>query len=180
LGKILRMNKDGTTPTDNPFYDTDGAKKKIWALGLRNPFTFAFSPAPGSTLMYINDVGADSWEEINSGMPGANYGWPICEGPCSDPDFVDPVFAYAHGGSRKAITGGAFYEATRYPPEFKGSYFFGDYVAGFIKRLTPTNEPVGFLRGLNSPVDIDVGPGGNLFYLSIGSGEVHKVKYIGP
>ena len=54
LGKMLRINKDGTIPTDNPFYATaTGNNRAIWAYGLRNPFTFAFQP--GTTRMYINE-----------------------------------------------------------------------------------------------------------------------------
>ncbi len=54
LGKVLRINSDGTIPSDNPFFNTPGARKEIWALGLRNPFTFAFQP--GTARMFINDV----------------------------------------------------------------------------------------------------------------------------
>src|SRR5574342_96264 len=123
LGKMLRINSDGTIPSDNPFFNTVGAKQEIWALGLRNPFTFAFSPNPASTLMYINDDGQDSWEEINSGISGANYGWPLCEGLCPNhPEFEDPSYTYGHNGAGKAIAGGAFYEANQFPPEYKGSY----------------------------------------------------------
>jgi glucose/arabinose dehydrogenase len=93
FGKMLRINADGTIPTDNPFYNTAGAKKEIWALGLRNPFTFAFSPSSTGPQMYINDVGQDRFEEINAGSAGANYGWPTCEGTCSNSGFVNPVHA---------------------------------------------------------------------------------------
>jgi len=180
LGKILRINSDGTIPSDNPFYNTVGAKKEIWALGLRNPFTFAFSPASGSTLMYINDVGADAWEEINVGIRGANFGWPTCEGACSNPSFVNPISAYPHpsDGSGMSVIGGAFYEANQFPAEYKGSYFFGDYVAGFIKRLTPANEVIDFVSNALYLVDIKVAPDGTLYYLSIGLGEVHRVRYM--
>ncbi|HSB57684.1 MAG TPA: PQQ-dependent sugar dehydrogenase [Nitrosopumilaceae archaeon] len=179
LGKILRINSNGTIPSDNPFYNTPEAKQEIWALGLRNPFTFAFSPKSDSTLMYINDDGQDSWEEINSGSSGANYGWPLCEGLCPNhPEFENPIYTYAHNGAGKAIAGGAFYEANQFPPEYKGSYFFGDYVAGFIKRLQPDGQTVDFLPSVNSPVDIKVGPEGGLYYLSIGSGEVHRVLFV--
>src|SRR4051812_35982864 len=67
LGKILRINGDGSIPTDNPFYaSATGQNRAIWALGLRNPYTFAFQP--GTTRMLINDVGQSAWEEINDGM----------------------------------------------------------------------------------------------------------------
>ena len=75
LGKILRINSDGSIPTDNPFYNTaSGNNRAIWALGLRNPYTFAFQP--GSTRMFINDVGESTWEEIDDGIAGSNYGCP--------------------------------------------------------------------------------------------------------
>src|SRR5688572_3828434 len=75
LGKMLRINADGSIPTDNPFFTTaSGANRAIWALGLRNPFTFAFQPLSGA--LFINDVGQSSWEEINLGAAGASYGWP--------------------------------------------------------------------------------------------------------
>src|SRR4029079_13997344 len=80
LGKMLRINKDGTFPPDNPLVSqTTGQNQAIWARGLRNPFTFAFQPGTGR--MHINDVGQDTWEEFNLGIAGANYGWPSVEGP---------------------------------------------------------------------------------------------------
>jgi glucose/arabinose dehydrogenase len=178
LGKMLRINSDGSIPQDNPFYNVQGAKKEIWATGLRNPFTFAFSPLSG--VMYINDVGQESWEEINEGVAGANYGWPLCEGFCSNANFTNPIYVYPHNGAPHAITGGAFYEGSQFPPQYRGSYFFGDFAAGFIKRLTPEGTAVDFLQNVTSPVDIDVGPDGSLYYLSIGSGEVHQVQYVNP
>jgi glucose/arabinose dehydrogenase len=78
-GKMLRINKDGTIPTTNPFYTAaSGNNRAIWALGLRNPFKFA--AMPGTDTVFINDVGKGAWEEINRGESGANYGWPIYEG----------------------------------------------------------------------------------------------------
>src|SRR6266542_3860218 len=72
LGKILRINSDGSIPTDNPFFNqTTGINRAIWARGLRNPFSFAFQPGTGR--MFINDVGEASTEEINDGIAGSNY-----------------------------------------------------------------------------------------------------------
>ena len=175
LGKILRVNSDGSIPADNPFYNTSGARREIWALGLRNPFTFSFSSASG--VMHVNDVGQSSWEEVNVGKAGANYGWPSCEGACSNPSFVNPVYAYAHSGDGAAISGSAFYEGAQFPIEYKGSYFFGDYVAGFIRRLTPANQAVDFLSNTPGIVDIKIGSDGSLYYLTRASDEVHKVVY---
>ena len=91
LGKILRINADGTIPADNPFFNaTSGQNRAIWALGLRNPYTFAFQPR--TARMFINDVGQSTWEEINDGIAGSNYGWPITEGPTSDPRYLSPLY----------------------------------------------------------------------------------------
>jgi glucose/arabinose dehydrogenase len=82
-GKIVHINKDGTIPQYNPFYNrATGRNRAIWALGLRNPFSFAIQPHTGK--MFINDVGEQIWEEINRRAAGANYGWPRYEGPESN------------------------------------------------------------------------------------------------
>jgi len=59
LGKMLRLNPDGTIPSDNPFMQSPTARHEIWAYGLRNPFTFAFK----GSLLYINDVGENTWKK---------------------------------------------------------------------------------------------------------------------
>ena len=101
-GKILRINADGSIPADNPFLSqTTGNNRAIWALGLRNPFTFTFQR--GTTRMFINDVGAQTWEEINDGIRGSNYGWATTEGPTTDPRFRSPLFAYMHGLRRQRV-----------------------------------------------------------------------------
>ena len=93
LGKLLRLNPNGTIPTDNPFYSTaSGVNRAIWALGLRNPFTFAVQPGTGR--IFINDVGQGTFEEVNEGVKGVNYGWPTTEGPTSNVDFEGPVYSY--------------------------------------------------------------------------------------
>jgi len=181
LGKVLRINADGTIPTDNPFFNTSGARKEIWALGLRNPFTFAFQP--GATRMFINDVGQSTWEEINDGIAGSNYGWPITEGPTSDPRFRAPLFAYGHGSTSTtgcAITGGTFYNpaAMQFPASYAGKYFFADLCGGWIRLLDPSNNTAAdFASGISSPVDLKVAADGSLYYLAIGSSAVFKVRY---
>lgn len=181
LGKILRINSSGTIPTDNPFFNTAGARKEIWALGLRNPFTFAFQP--GTARLFINDVGQNTWEEINDGIAGSNYGWPTTEGPTSDPAFRAPLFSYGHGSSGTtgcAITGGAFYNPTtvQFPGTFVGKYFFADLCSGWIRVFDPSNSTAAaFASGISNPVDLKVTADGSLYYLSIGSGSVFRVQY---
>lgn len=176
-GKLLRIDPSGfpsIVPNDNPFVGTAGARGEIWALGLRNPFTFAVDPATGR--MHINDVGASSSEEINVGAPGSNYGWPLCEGLCGDPRFVEPFFAYPDGAGA-AIAGGAFYRGGQFPSEYFGDYFFGDYVKGFIQRLEVGASAFPFAEAVGSVVDLDVGPDESLYYLIIGSGSVRKIRF---
>ena len=181
-GKMLRINKDGTIPTDNPFYESaTGQNRAIWALGLRNPYTFAVQP--GSGRIHINDVGQNLWEEINVGIKGGNYGWPLYEGPNNDPRYEDPIFAYRHGSTATtgcAITGGDFYNPGRgqFPQTYFGDYLFADICGGWIRRYDLSTKTVsGFATGLNKPLDLEVGPGGSLFYLSRGSNAVYRIVY---
>jgi glucose/arabinose dehydrogenase len=179
LGKILRLNKDGTIPTDNPFYTSaTGTNRAIWARGLRNPFTFDFSPFTGR--MFINDVGESTWEEIDDGVAGSNYGWPTCQGNCSTAGMRNPIHQYSHSGAC-AITGGVFYNppTATFPSSYVGSYFFADYCGGWIHVLDPDagNAVTGFATGLSSPVDLKVGPEGALYWLERGTNAVYKISY---
>ena len=180
LGKMLRVNKNGTIPKDNPFYDrAQGENRAIWALGLRNPYTFAVQP--GSGRIYINDVGAQTWEEINRGAAGANYGWPVHEGPESDRRYTAPIFAYRHGtNSGCAITGGAFYNprTVTFPGGFVGDYLFADYCEGYVRRFDPATGSVsGFMTNIDRPVSLMVSPAGNLYYIERATGSVYKVSH---
>lgn len=179
LGKILRLNSDGTIPTDNPFFSTTtGNNRAIWALGFRNPFTFAFQPGTGR--IYINDVGEMAAEELNEGFAGSNYGWPICEGPCStsNPNFRDPIYSYPHNVGC-AIVGASFYNPTtpQFPAEYNGRYFFTDLCSGAIRTFNPvSNTLADFSSGAHFPTDLVISPDGSLYYL-LRSGSVFRIQY---
>src|SRR5687767_12803477 len=185
LGKMLRINSDGSIPSDNPFFNVaTGANRSIWALGLRNPFTFGFQRGTGR--LFINDVGQSTWEEINDGIAGSNYGWPSCEGSCSpaNPNFRDPIFQYSSSSntSECAIAGGAFYNPAinQFPASYLGKYFFADLCGGWIRVFDPASgTAVDFASGINQPVDLQVGPDGALYYLTRGnSGQVFRVSAV--
>jgi hypothetical protein len=185
LGKMLRINSDGTIPAGNPFFNTTvGNNRSIWAFGLRNPFTFAFQPGTGR--MFINDVGEVTWEEINDGIAGSNYGWNLSEGPTTKPQFRAPLFAYQHGFSATtgcAIAGGAFYNpaTVQFPQNFVGQYFFADLCSGWIRVFDPaTGTAAGFATNISSPVDLKVGADGSLYYLARGSNAVFRVQFTEP
>lgn len=182
LGKMLRINSDGTLP-GNPFDgQTSGANQAIWAMGLRNPFTFNFHPVNGR--MHINDVGQSTWEEVNEGLGGFNYGWPTFEGfDGGNPSFRDPLIAYNHSSGTPtgcAITGGAFYTGTKYPSQYADTYFYADFCGQWIYRMTAPgyNTQTAFGTSLGkSAVDLQVWAE-ELYYLTrdVG-GSVYRVIY---
>ncbi len=161
LGKLLRLNKDGTIPTDNPFYSTaSGKNRAIWALGLRNPFTFAVQPGTGR--IFINDVGQSTWEEVNDG-PGrrqlrlADDGGRDLESQLRDPGLL---LQLEWAGRLRDHRRRLLQPRDRPVPEqlSSGDYFFADYCGGWIKRLDAAGSYTsasGFATGLTSPVDLD-------------------------
>ena len=174
-GKLMRLNPDGTIPTDNPFYNqAAGDLRAIYALGFRNPFTFAFQPGTGT--LYVNDVGTATWEEINHVTPGGNYGYPEVEGQAPDPRFTQPVYVYGHDNGC-AIVGGAFYNpaTATFPADYVGDYFFGDLCSRQIRRFDPgTGQATVFAQFTRGRVvDLDVTPDGSLYYLLRTDGNIY-------
>ena len=201
LGKILRLNLDGTVPADNPFAgantrrcghpagDTNPGStascSETWAWGLRNPFRFAFR-ADG--LMHINDVGQGAREEVDVGAAGADYGWncregkianPAISGGCTLPSATEPIHDYASSTGCRSITGAAFIPAGAWSPAYAGRYLFADYICGKIFLLDGTTVR-DFATGLggSSAVHMEFGPGRSLYYTTYaGGGEVRKISF---
>ena len=186
LGRLLRINADGSIPADNPFFaKATGKYRATWALGLRNPFTFAVQPETGR--LFINDVGGIA-EEINEGIAGANYGWPLVEhGPTTDPRFRGPIHHYPTA----CVIGAAFAPVQlAWPKEYRGRYFFGDFNHGWIKTLDPAKPATAqsFASGLRRPVDLRFAADGSLYVLlrdawvidkafKGGSGSLVRIRY---
>ncbi|MDQ6639602.1 MAG: PQQ-dependent sugar dehydrogenase, partial [Pseudomonadota bacterium] len=181
FGKLLRFKEDGSIPADNPFFATQtGLGRAVWAYGLRNPYTF--SVQPGTGRIHINDVGETTWEEIDVGSAGANYGWPGSEGPDNvGAGVTAPLFTYKHsdaaplgsgpGGFFKgfAIAGGAFYPpAGPFPDGYRDQYYFADYVSRFVGRLDLANgnAAYAFASLSGQPVDLLVGSDGAIYVLT--------------
>ena len=184
-GKILRINSDGTIPTDNPFYGPTPGDDRIWALGLRQPISLDVQSGTGR--IFVDEVGEDSWEEIDRVARGANNGWPDYEGfapsPPSLQNYQDPLLAYPHPGidpsapaAGCSITGGAFYDpttATNAFASYQGKYFYTDYCSGWIRVFDPSNgTDSAFASGIVDPVDLEVADNGSLYYLYRGSSSV--------
>ncbi|MFZ2521901.1 MAG: PQQ-dependent sugar dehydrogenase [Minisyncoccia bacterium] len=192
-GKILRVNADGTVPTDGPFFDGAGPNiDSIYARGLRNPYRIFFDI---DGKLYIGDVGQLTWEEIDIGVSGANYGWPICEGTCGTSGMTNPILAYPHFNGEASVTGGLIYRGTQFPVQYRGAYFYGDYALNWIKYLTfdasgSLTSNVNFepIDGSNNgpygdPVDFAVGPDGSLYYVDFGFGvpnpaSIKRIRYV--
>jgi len=179
LGKLLRINKDGSIPKDNPNYrDFKDDNRAIVALGLRNPFSIAVQPTTG--LLYLSMVGAN-FEQIEAYDTAAapvavNYGWPGIDGPPRNqpqpPGYRAPVHAYDHGrGSAVALCGGDFYNPAKpgadgFPAEYTGGFFFSDY-GGWIKAIDPAKPEMrrDFATDIDRPIDVDIAPDGSLWYI---------------
>jgi glucose/arabinose dehydrogenase len=157
-GKILRIKRDGTIPSDNPWVNAAGARRcgqpgtdpqyrlasdapcvETYAWGLRNPFRFAFN-ADG-TVFNIDDVGQNVSEEIDRGAKGANYGWPTREGYCANGQscggpgnppagMTDPIFSWDRDGG--GVTNGckSITGGAFVPPGAWGSAYEGSYLFG--------------------------------------------------
>lgn len=149
FGKFIRINTDGTIPTDNPFYDdgnpATGNDDRIWSFGHRNQFDFDFSPVNDS--LYSSENGLNTWDEVNMIHKGGNYGWPTCEGffnqgststVCSLSSAIDPLDDW--GAPLPAVTGIVIYDHTLMP-EFTNHMLVADYDAGDITDFTLGNAP---------------------------------------
>lgn len=180
-GKILRINPDGTVPTDNPFVNTPGALPQIWAYGLRNPFRFAFTP---NGKLMAGDVGGSLFEELDIVTPGANYGWPLAEGVCDGCSFANPIYTYAHTADEAhagSITGVMVYTGTTFDPAYQNKVFIADYTLGWIKTLTFDSTYSSFISeqmfdsNAGTVVKLAQGPDGNIYQLNIFPGSLSMI-----
>jgi glucose/arabinose dehydrogenase len=213
-GTVIRVNANtGNALQTNPLASShDPVARRIVAYGLRNPFRFTFRP--GTNELWIGDVGAFLWEEVDR-APALhrgvvqNFGWPCYEGPFGNHSFSKlslcatltpkkttyPVFAYNHwqpavlhdGCSVKpgaSISGLAFYTGHRYPRVYRNGLFFADYTRGCIWFMPfgPGGKPDPhkvriFETHAGGPVDLETGPDGDLFYVDLTAGTVHRITF---
>jgi glucose/arabinose dehydrogenase len=189
-GKILRLGRDGSPAPGNPFAAMGGDAAFVFAYGLRNPFRFSFDPIePGPHLLWVGDVGQNTWEEIDVVHAGDDLGWPRCEGrepqPACPGASVPPVYVYPHPGNANqsvSVTGGVFYDGAQFDDAYRGDYFFGDYGLDQVYRATPntsrdgfTGAPEVFSNDPGQPVEFFVGPDGALYWVAIGLGAIVRV-----
>ena len=207
-GKILRVDRTTGAPAPgNPFSGAGTAVcrtrgnspstptticREIFAYGLRNPWRFAFDPNTGATKFHINDVGQGTREEVDLGILGANYGWPIREGQCAQGQnpvcpppagnlgFTQPITDYQHG-TGDYITGGAFVPNGAWSSNYDGGYLYADGNPGriFFKPAAGNVNP-SFATGIGGVSDIGfvMEPAGwALYYVNPQTDEIRKITY---
>jgi Glucose / Sorbosone dehydrogenase/FG-GAP-like repeat/RTX calcium-binding nonapeptide repeat (4 copies) len=191
VGNILRIdvNSDAfpadptrnyAIPAGNPYVGVAG-EDEIYAIGLRNPWRPSHDR--GMETFFIADVGQNTWEEVNIGQAGANYGWSNFEGPPpGGSGTTGPIFAYNHNGAGRSITGGYVY---RGPSEgLQGQYFFADFVTGEVFTLRQdgndwmeterTDQITPNVGSIDNPSSFGEDALGNLYLVDI-DGEVFRL-----
>lgn len=203
-GSIIRVNDLGQALSTNPFYGGDTKDDRFIAFGLRNPFRFTFKP--NSNEIWVGDVGQGATEEVDRienplSTPIKNFGWPCYEGPVKQVGFeasnlplckllyeqnaaTAPYYSYEHDGQSTSITGTEFYTGTTYPAKYKNALFFADYSRGYIKAMLPGVNGLPDTQNIETIVDsgtnvveLQKGPNGDIFYVDLNAGEVHRLVY---
>jgi glucose/arabinose dehydrogenase len=218
-GSVIRVDPaTGAGAAGNPMAaSADANARRIIAHGLRNPFRFTFRP--GTSELWVGDVGWNDWEEINR-IPNAtdaameNFGWPcyegvgrqggydgadlsICENLYGQAGAVTaPYFAYHHnnqvvpnescptGSSATAGLEFQFNNGNSYPAEYQDALFFADYTRDCIwvmpkgtNGLPAPGQIKSFVAGAANPVNLETGPGGDLFYVDFDGGTIRRIRY---
>ncbi len=181
-GTVVRVARDGTVPASNPFVGRAGARPEIWSYGHRNPQGAALD---ASGQLWTVEHGARGGDEVNRVERGANYGWPVisygrhysglpigqgteAEGMEQPLHYWDPSIA----PSGLMIYSGALW------PEWEGDFFAGSLNSGLISRIDgATFEEVERIEGPETERvrDIAEGPGGAIWFLSVGTGTLWRV-----
>ena len=187
-GKILHLDRDGTGAPDNPYPDGVGGDPRVWAIGVRNPFRCSVRAFPeGGYTLWIGDVGAALYDELDLGIAGANYGWAAVEGlaPPARAGMTYPYYAYPWDGGAAIIAGdhvkpGAFY------PLYEGDYFFGDWERGEIYHmdLDAEDHRISVELWYSLPpftiTDIEFGPDGAMYFAAGGDRQqVYRLAHVG-
>lgn len=180
-GKILRLERSGAIPPDNPFVGQAGARPEILAYGLRNPFRAAFGP---DGRLFVGDVGQDAFEEVNivSTGGGNNFGWPSTEGATNAAGITSPVYAYVTDPTA-SITLGAFTTTAVYPAAYRNVLFFGDFMrdtVSVLRESTPGGAVTveAFDSGRDALVSMRRGPDGYLYVASLFGGAISRLDTV--
>ncbi len=181
-GSVIRIRRSGVTPPDNPFVGMPGAEPEIYSHGHRNPQGAALD-ADGT--LWVVEHGARGGDEINKITPGSNYGWPVISYGTHYSGAKIGVGTQAPGMEQPAL----FYDPSIAPsgmmiysgklwPEWQGDIFVGSLKFDYISRVDSSSLVE--VEQIQSPQtervrDIREGPGGAIWFLSVGNGALYKL-----
>ena len=177
-GVILRVNDDGSTPIDNPFFPQGGNLAKYFAYGVRNSFGLAFDPVTGK--LWDTENGPATYDEINLVEPGFNSGWTQIMGPDSrDPQglsdlvqfpgshYADPKFSWFNTVAPTALV---FMNSPRLGTQYENDLFVGDFNNGNLYRLIVNDARDGFVFTTPGLADLVADNGTELQEVILGNG----------
>ncbi|WP_170398888.1 PQQ-dependent sugar dehydrogenase [Ruegeria arenilitoris] len=182
MGSVIRINRNGTVPGDNPFVEIDDVRPEIWSFGHRNP-QGAGLDAQGR--LWISEHGAKGGDEVNLVQPGLNYGWPVIsygvhysgdkigEGTAK-PGMEQPE----HYWDPSMAPSGLMVYSGKLWPEWKGNIFVGSLKFDYIARLA--GSPLREVEQIKGPEtervrDIVEAPDGSIWFISVGQGAVYRM-----
>lgn len=187
LGSVLRLDMNVVDPTpyaipaDNPFVGVPGLDE-IWAYGVRNPWRAGFDRQTGE--FYFGDVGQNTWEEVNLGESGGNFGWPLREGFVATPtggvggdldDRIDPIHVYANPAVGRSIVGGLVYRGP--VAALRGRYLFAEFFTGDIWAMDLADNSITALSHTLSysgrPIAFSEDSDGNVYLVDV-NGRVYR------
>jgi glucose/arabinose dehydrogenase len=193
LGKVVRIERDGSVPADNPYVGVTGVLPEIYSVGHRNPQGAALNPNTGE--LWLVEHGAQGGDELNRVLPRHNYGWPLRSYGCPEgspfgvgcavgggthrPGFEEPLAVWAPPAT--APSGLMFYSGDKFP-EWVNSVFVGSLVDQLVWRLPLQGNAVGAREPLFADVgervrDVRQGPDGFIYLLTdAASGRIVRVE----
>lgn len=190
LGKVLRLNFDGSASPDNPFVDTPGALPEVWTLGNRNPQGLTIRP--GTAELWSHEHGPLGGDEVNIIVAGRNYGWPVItygreysgdpvgEGLTEKEGMEQPVHKYVPSIAPSDMV---FYDGEKFPA-WRGNLFIGALALQHLNRLVIEDNEVRHEERLLTDRSLRVrcveqGPDGFL-YLCVDKGKILRLVPSGP
>jgi len=176
LGKIIRINKDGSAPADNPFADGNEGNPKVWSYGHRSPQGLVFDAATGT--VYMHEHGAQGGDELNEVLPGRNYGWPaVTKGINYSGAYVSPLRSAPGVEEPLAFwvpsispSGLAIYNGAAFP-QWQGDLFVGALIDQEVRKIEIESNRVVSEESIFTEIgarirDVRVGPNGYLYILT--------------